>query len=461
MNIRKSFLIIVLALLGSLFLVSCATGAPQAGQTQEQEQPASSAAENEKAGEPAGEAVTLTVWDFGGVDFEWMDEFVFPAFQETHPNVEFNHVGIPESELGLKLETAIAAGEVPDLAVFIPTRLAKAGHVLALNDFMDRDGIRTDDFCTLFHSRDMLDNNVYAMPITANIWAMVYNKDLFSEANLPELAADTVINFDDWLEYAAAVNKPADTIEDRVWGSAHFVPIWNSMNNYMSDPYVLGNDGRTCQGSADTEDWVHTWSVMKTAYEDGLMPEATASLVGELGTEDLFQQGKLGMMYGTLGNAQAMRDAGLNVGLTGQPVVSPGWDGNVGGWTVSYGIMAASQHPEEAWEFLKFMSTEASLLLATQASGEIAGIPCYLPLSDGYLEANAGDELLENSLTLLNRIKAAPFTVDIWTSTDPFNEAWRRMTEDGEEVGIAVQDAAAECQIITDDLWAEWDTLAQ
>jgi ABC-type glycerol-3-phosphate transport system substrate-binding protein len=167
------------------------------------------------------------------------------------------------------------------------------------------------------------------------------------------------------------------------------------------------------------------------------------------------------MMYGTLGNARAMREAGLNVGLTGQPVVSPDWPGNVGGWTTSYSIMAGSKHPEEAWEFLKFMATEVSLLVTQEVGGEVGGLPCYMPLAEKFLEANQGDPLVEDSLALLNRIEPPPFTVDIWTSTDPFNEAWRRMTEEGEAVEVAVSEAAAECQSITDDLWAEWDTLSQ
>jgi multiple sugar transport system substrate-binding protein len=453
--------LIILVTLASFWLVSCSGTPPPAEQPKEEAQKGADASTQKEEAPPATDKVTLTIWDFGGVDFEWMDKIVFPAYQEKHPNIEFNHVGVPEEELGVKLETAIAAGDVPDLAVFVPSRLAKAGHILALNDLMERDGLKVDDFCSLFKSRDMLEDKVYSMPLDANIWAMVYNKKLFQEAGLPELKPDTVITFDEWHEYAAAINKPADTLEQRVWGSAHFVPIWNSMNNYMSNPFVLGEDGRSCKANAETDDWIHSWEVMLNAHKQGFTPESTATLVGEMGTEDLFQQGKLGMMYGTLGNARAMRAAGLEVGLTGQPVVTPDWQGNVGGWTTSYSIMAGSKHPEEAWEFLKFMATEVSLLVTEEGGGEVGGLPCYLPLAEKFLEANQGDSLVKDSIVLLNRIQPPPFTVDIWTSVDPFNEAWRRMTEDGEDVKIAVQEAAAECQTITDDLWAEWDTLSQ
>jgi hypothetical protein len=123
--------------------------------------------------------------------------------------------------------------------------------------------------------------------------------------------------------------------------------------------------------------------------------------------------------------------------------------------------MAGSEHPEEAWDFLKFIATEGSILVSESYGGEAGGVPCYKPLAEAFLKANEGDVLVEDSMALLNRIQPPPFTVEIWTSVDPFNEAWRRMTEDGEDVRVAVTEAAAECQVITDDLWTEWDSLGQ
>ncbi len=422
------------------------------------EEPVAAEPAGEESAPAAEEKITLTIWDFGGWDFQWLDDIIIPAFQEEHPNVEFNHVGVPEEELSLKLETAVAAGEVPDLVVFVPVRLVKAGHVLTLNDYMDRGGLSADDFCPLFMGADTLDDNVFALPVTTNQWAMLYNKDLFEAARLPELGTDTVIDFDDWLEYTRAINTPADSFEDRVWGSTEFPPPWNSMNNYMSDPFVLGDDGRTCEGNANTEDWVRAWATMLTAFEQDLTTETGGAMVEEDMQTDIFVQGKIGMIWGTLGDAMWAREEGINVGMTGQPVVSPGWEGNVGGWNVSYSIMANSEHPDEAWGFLQFLATEAPLLLAG-GEGEIGGLPCYLPLSEDFLAASGGDELVQQSLELMQRIKAPPFTPDIWTSADPFYEAWRRITDDGEDVKVALDDATVECQEITDELWEDWEAL--
>jgi ABC-type glycerol-3-phosphate transport system substrate-binding protein len=122
----------------ALLLSSCA------GVQQQVQAPATEADALRSPAPVAGEEgeVTLTVWDFGGVDFQWLDDIIIPAYQETHPNIKFNHVGVPEEELALKLETAIAAGEVPDLVVFAPARLVPAGHILLLNENLAAAGLK-------------------------------------------------------------------------------------------------------------------------------------------------------------------------------------------------------------------------------------------------------------------------------------------------------------------------------
>ena len=461
---NRSRLLTALSLIAILALVlaGCAQPTPTA-KPEEEEEP------TQEATPVAEEKVVLTVWDFGGSEFEWMDAIAIPAFQEAFPNIEINHVGVPEDDLGLKLETAIAAGEVPDLAIFVPSRVVKAGHVLYLDDYMKRDGLSREDYCPLFASWNVMEDKVYTLPIDTNIWAMMYNKDLFAEAGLPELGPDDVITFDDWLVYARAVNKPADTLAERVWGSALFEPEWNSMNNYMSDPYVLGDDGRTCVGNAETDDWLHFWEIALTAYDEDLTTQTAGVLLADI-EEDMFTQGKLGMTPGTLGDAIYAKQNGVNAGLAGQPVVSDGWDGNVGGWNTNYSILAATEHPEEAWQFLKWLSTEALKIipigtdaLDAGAGGGLPGLPCYLPLLEygKIVDMIEGDPLVADGVKLMQRVKAPPFTVDIWTSVDPFYEAFRRITEDREDIAVAVGDAAQECQDITDELWDSWDALSE
>jgi ABC-type glycerol-3-phosphate transport system substrate-binding protein len=458
---KNIFWILSMILLGSLLVAGCQSAAE-------------TTVPEEGEGEPAEmETVTITIWDFGGQEFSYLDEIAIPEFEEKFPHIKINHVGVLEDELGLKIETAIAAGEVPDIALFVPTRVVAAGHVLALDDYMARDGIAREDYCSLFQSGNIstygqFDDEVTSLPIDTNIWAMVYNKDLFAEAGLPELGTDDYINFETWLEYSRAINNPSEDLEERVWGSNMFVPVFNSQNNYMSSPFALGDDGRSCEGNANNADWMNAWDIMMTAYDENITPESAGIWFEEL-EEDMFVQGKMGMTYSTLGDVVYTRDQGLNVGLTGQPVVTEDWSGNVGGWNNSYSIMAASEHPDEAWEFLKFLSTEAPLnvplgsdMLLSDEAG-LPGLPCYLPLHEQgrIAEMIAEDPLVADSVELMSHIVPPPFTPDTWTSFDEFWNVFSLVEDEGMTVEEAVNEATVVCQDATDELWEVFDSIGQ
>jgi len=419
------------------------------------------------------EKVTVTVWDFGGSEFQWMDDIAIPAYAEKHPNVTINHVGVVEDELGLKLETAIAAGEAPDLVIFPPPRVIAAGQAMALDNFMATDGLKREDYCPIFNSDNLFagaslyQDKVYGLPIDTNIWAMIYNKKLFKEAGLPELTSKDYIDFDTWFAYARAINKPAETLDQRVWGSTMFTPQFNSMNNYMSDPYVLGPDGRHAKGNADSDNWIHAFEVLTAAYKEDVTTETAGAMLADV-QADMFLQGKLGMTYAAFGDAMAARDAGIDVGLTGQPVVTKGWTGNVGGWNTTYYMMAGTKHPEEAWQFLKFLSLEVPLLVpigadALSSSGGLPGLPCYQPLlkEEKITTMIGANPLVADFLELQSHYKKPPFSPDIWAATDPFNNAFVRMTEGGEDVTTVMHETAGEAQDILDGLWKEFDALGK
>lgn len=442
------YLLTILLLL-TVVLSACTPAAPKTDATK---------APEEGGIQPAKE-VTIRIWDFGGAEFDWIDSMAIPEFNKKYPNIKVEHLGVPESDYSTKVDTAITAGDVPDIALqSYMYKLWKAGHVLPLDNYMARDGIKPEDFFPIYTAWGMLDGKAYILPVNTYIWAMIYNKDIFKAAGVDELTADSVITYDQWLEIARKINKPSDTLEERVFASANFPPNWNAMNNYMSNPYVLGPDGRNCLDNASTDDWIKTWTALTTAHLEQLTIDSGGSLVGDAAWDDLMKQGKLGMIYGTYGDALAQQKAGVNVGLTGQPVVTPGWQGNVGAWMDAYGIMKGSKHPDEAWEFLKFLSTEVALMKANGDCDVCGNAPSLV----GQAQKWAGDDpMRKDYFTLLNRVVPPPFSPDVWTAVDPFYEAFRLMTEEKADVRASVLAASEECQAKLDELWQTYEELGQ
>jgi len=69
--------------------------------------------------------------------------------------------------------------------------------------------------------------------------------------------------------------------------------------------------------------------------------------------------------------------------------------------------------------------------------------------------------LVADFLELQSHYKKPPFSPDIWAATDPFNNAFVRMTEGGEDVTTVMHETAGEAQDILDGLWKEFDALGK
>lgn len=451
MNRKCLFLLLCAALILSMLLVGCAP-APSV--------PAPAAGE---AG--VDEKITLTIWDTGTEYYQWVEDVAIPLFKEMHPNVEIVHTGIPYDQYSLKIDTAAIVGDLPDLiADEVPgpnSRWYKAGLFIPLNDYMAADNIDRADFCGLIDTSVTMENNVFMLPMYVNFWGMLYNKTMFQEAGLPMLDVNSVITFDDWLDYARKLNKPAETFDARVWGSQMIRPDWNAMPAGMSDPYYLGADGRTCAGNADTPEMIHMWEVICNAYKEDLTPETGQALMGDQSSWLFFTEGKTAISYGDMSMANQAAAKGIDVGITGQPVTAEGVDMNVHIYGMGYGITRASKHPDLAWDFIKLTATRIPMeLIGAKEYGEAtAGIPCYQPLVDEYIE-KSDNPFLDDAQALIDRYEAPPFTPDFYAGSTPIWEEFNvRVLEKGEDVETVIRDSMNLCQKAVDDMWEQYDSL--
>jgi ABC-type glycerol-3-phosphate transport system substrate-binding protein len=453
---RSLVRICILAVL-LLVLAACAPAAPG--------QPAAEAPAEGEAGTASEEKITLEVWDTGTEYYQWVEDVAIPLFQEKYPNVEIIHTGIPYDQYTLKIDTAATAGDLPDLiADEVPgpnSKWYKAGLFIPLNEYMERDGIGAEDYCGLINTSIQMDGDVFMLPMFVNFWGMLYDKDKFAAAGLPELTPESVIGFEEWLEYARKLNQPAETLEERVWGTQMLRPDWNAMPAGMSDPYYLGADGRTCAGNADTPDMIRMWEIVNTAYAEDLTPETGQTLMGDADSWLFFTEGKVAMSFGDMSMATQAAENGINVGITGQPVVTADWPHNVNIYGMGYGITRASEHPDLAWEFVKLTSTIIPMeLVDAKMYGEAtAGIPCYQPIVEDYIAASE-NPFLDEAQQMIDRYQAPPFVPDFYSGSVPiWEEINVRVIEDGEDVATVVTEAMPQCQEAVDDMWEQYDSL--
>lgn len=281
---------------------------------------------------------------------------VIEEFEQLHPNIkiELENIG-SSSEYYTKLQTMVAGGTPPD--VFYPaTHVAYAyafkGAIRPVQDFIERDGIDLNAYEQQVLDLYKLNGEVYCLPIDTAALVVFYNKTLFDEAGVPYPQEGWT--WDDFLQTAKALTKDVDgdgqTDQFGVDVFRNYWPmmVWSNTGHGLFDDlrhpteFLVASDPK----AVESIQWIADLTLVH-----GVMPsdEQRADI------SDLFAAGKAAMQV--VGHWRVPRYlaaeidfdfAPLPIGDFGQPVNRA--DGSC------FAISAQSKHPEEAWEFVKFLA---------------------------------------------------------------------------------------------------------
>ena len=333
----------------------------------------------------AQEAVTIKWfmrWDQNRVDNVAIP--VADAFTEaTGINIEFENIG-SGSDYYTKLQTTIAGGTPPD--VFYPaTHVAYAysskGAILPISEYVARDGIDLATFDPTILNLYMIDGELYCLPIDNAALVVYYNKEIFDAAGM-DYPADGW-TWADFLATAKALTMDVDgdgmTDQFGVDTFRNYWPmvVWSNTGHGLFDDIrnpteFFGNQPEVIESVQWVADLI---------LEHGVMPsdEQRADI------SDLFAAGKSAMqvvghwrMQRYLGSGFDFDMAALPLGESGQAVNRA--DGSC------FAISADTEHPEEAWQFVKYLAGPGSagvdalldLQLMTPALTEYRSDPRFL-----------------------------------------------------------------------------------
>ena len=291
------------------------------------------------------------------------------AFMEKYPNVtiEFGAAHSASQDEAAFL-TKAAAGEVDD--VFgggdeNPDMYGPRGIYIDLKPYMEQDAdlwFDDDKFMNWWIYTNP-DGAIYSVPTVGNPMIVAYNKDMVEAAGLalpPATYDDPAYadwTWDTFREYAVALTDP----DSDVWG----VGIENNILVYW--PFIYSNSGQIVNDDLtdyliDDPKVVETFDFLTSFALEGYAPDPSAAQ--ELGgMNDLFQNQKVAMIPvggwmagGAWSNAK--EDFGFEVGLAALPYNTTS-DNIVLCPAMRQGISSVSEHPEVAYEWLKFLYFEA------------------------------------------------------------------------------------------------------
>lgn len=307
--------------------------------------------------QPGVTTIRFTSW---GNDVEEQSlRALIAEFEKRNPHIRVEIEITPWARMLDKLMISSAGGRPPDVtrisSEWFPPIAAK-GLLEPLDDYIERDNYDLDDFYPeSIEGWGVWNGRVLEIPTDIDIYAMYYNKDMFDKYKLPY--PDETWDWDKYLEVAKKLTL--DTNGDGV------IDQWGTTLDMWWQDYVYANGGTIIGPDPATGD-VQCTLDQPAAY-DGLQFMAdlinkyhvspTAEEAANQGTSKLFTSGKIGM---TISGSWAAELIYKNEITTFKYDVAPIPKGPKERVSIicgaAYAVLKRSQHKEEAWELVKWMT---------------------------------------------------------------------------------------------------------
>ncbi|PAE80967.1 hypothetical protein CHH77_15415 [Shouchella clausii] len=294
---------------------------------------------------------------------EW-EHRVIEEFEKEHPGIKVRLQTIPQGEIDQKLQTMIAGGNVPD--VWSPNwadsgfgGYHKLGALKDLTPYIEQDPEVVEGIDETLLEIYRTEEGTFGLPILSMGSFLYYNRDLFDEAGIEPPPTDWEDKSWDWdamIEAAKAITENDLPPTQRVYG------ILND-NSPNRDAWMFGGDlfaEETYETGELVEPTVTTnprnYEAIQARYDlinehEVMPPQSEVAALAQL--SDPFLSGRVGMvMKGGWGTRQ-YANTDLNWGLAAYPYTNE--DRQIPLYVDPWSISEGSKHPEEAWEFLKFL----------------------------------------------------------------------------------------------------------
>jgi sorbitol/mannitol transport system substrate-binding protein len=320
-------------------------------------------------------------------------------FEAEHPDINLDFVSLPENEARAKITASVATGGGEFDAVMISNfetpQWAENGWLVNLQPYIDStEGYDGDDFIPSVRDSLSYEGDMYSVPFYGESSFLVYRKDLFEQAGLTMPAHPT------WPQIADFAAKLDDPESGRTgiclrglsgWGE-NLAPLDTVVNTFGGRWF--DEDWNAQLDSPEFEKAVRFYVDLVQQYGE---PGAATSGYSECITR--YSQGQAAMWYdatamvSTIESPADSQVVGKN-GYAPAPVVntdSSGWL-----YTWSLGIPESTEHADEAWEFLSWMTNKDYMHLVGNEIGWEAvppgsrlstyQIPEYAKIAEAYAQ---------------------------------------------------------------------------
>jgi multiple sugar transport system substrate-binding protein len=296
-------------------------------------------------------------------------------FMAAHPSVTVKFTIVPGTSYDQKIQTMIAGGKAPDIFgsgdVQIPNIVAKK-FALDLTPYVKRDNYDLSGFYPQIIKNLTYDKQLVGLTDNYDTQVMYYNTSLFKAAGVAEPTSSWT-----WADFVTAAQKlTSGTGNSKIYGAVFdnwFAPYFDQIWSNGGDPFP--DNGKSC--GYDSQAAVTSFTQIQDLYKSGVSPLPSA--FSENGSEQAFLTGKIGMLIGNgRWSAYTFKDV-KKFGWKIAPLPT-GSAGRANFFHIGmFAIARTSKNPEAAFEFLKYMVSEAGIKAGL---ADMQGIPSRKDIAD-------------------------------------------------------------------------------
>ncbi|MDI4646803.1 ABC transporter substrate-binding protein [Cohnella hashimotonis] len=385
---KKSF---PLALIAGMLLIAAgcggnnngnASGSPSASAPSASAPAASGSTDASPSAEaPASEEpVSLKFYTISPSDKDVFDA-AYPEWSKAHPDISVEMVVLSGDDSLDKIRVAIAGGEKIDLAYMERDSFRDKAPKLyyKLNDLLTKDGVEYLKEFGEYGRATMVGSDVYGIANIAVPSAIWLNKDILQAANVP-VPDDSTWTFKDYFDLLKKLTIKGADGKTTTYGGIHWQRAPMVATGIFDIATYGGWDIVKEDGTPNANDPVLKQAAdyfYQAMFVDKTIPtEADVKANKVIALYDMLK-GKFATMMGASSSALQMDTFKLQGNLTEEtdakdPFVilkMPRWDasspaGQATNIVVSYAVTKNSEHPEQAYQFLKWYSTKGAELSA-------------------------------------------------------------------------------------------------
>lgn len=347
---KKSLFIFLI----TAFLVLLAACNDSASEAEEPNDEGDTSSENEGSSGEAEDKEEVTIVYARGVDTTNATEKLIEAFEEKYPHIKVEEREMP-ADTGQSHDQYVTAFssqsseiDVFNADVIWPAEFAQANYALELDRFIQRDDINMEDYFEGTVAAGKFNGKQWAMPQYTDAGVFYYRTDIVDTP--PE-------TWDELIEMASELQGEGDTQFGYLMQAAQYEGLITNAIEFIASygGEVIDEDNNVVVDSPET---VKAIEKMVEVVNSDFVPENILNFQ-ETETENAWIDGNAVFARNwpymmSSSNDEERSSVVDNVELTMVPAGDAGHAAALGGWMSM--ISRYSEHPEEAWEFVKFIS---------------------------------------------------------------------------------------------------------